>query len=106
MRAQVRDRLAACPRQALAPTAHRPAAVAAALCTNPDGDPCFLLTKRAPKLRAHAGQWALPGGRVDEGETAEDAALRGLQEELGLRLPAEEVLGLLDDYRTRSGFVI
>jgi 8-oxo-dGTP pyrophosphatase MutT (NUDIX family) len=106
MRAEVRDRLSVFPRIAVELGGHRPAAVAIALCTTPDGDPSFLLTKRAPKLRAHAGQWALPGGRVDPGETVEDAARRELHEELGLDVPATEVLGLLDDYQTRSGFVI
>jgi 8-oxo-dGTP pyrophosphatase MutT (NUDIX family) len=106
MRAEVRHRLAAFPRLAATPTGHRPAAVAVALCTNPDGDPCFLLTKRAPKMRVHAGQWALPGGRIDDGETPEDAARRELHEELGLLVDATDVLGLLDDYQTRSGFVI
>jgi len=65
-----------------------------------------LLTRRAPKLRTHAGQWALPGGRVDEGESVVTAARRELAEELGLELPEEAVLGRLDDYPTRSGFVI
>lgn len=65
-----------------------------------------LLTRRAPKLRTHAGQWALPGGRVDEGESVVTAARRELAEELGLELPEEAVLGRLDDYSTRSGFVI
>ena len=106
MRAEIRDRLSAFPRLAVEPTGHRPAAVAVTLCTNPDGDPCFLLTRRAPKLRAHAGQWALPGGRIDDGETPEAGALRELHEELGLYVPAADVLGLLDDYQTRSGFVI
>jgi 8-oxo-dGTP pyrophosphatase MutT (NUDIX family) len=106
MRAEVRHRLSAFPRAALEPTGHRPAAVAVTLCTTPDGDPSFLLTRRAPKLRAHAGQWALPGGRIDDGESPEDAARRELHEELGLHVPASEVLGLLDDYQTRSGFVI
>ncbi len=69
-------------------------------------DPALLLTRRAETLRAHAGQWALPGGRVDEGETPEQAALRELHEELGLALPPEAVLGRLDDYATRSGYVI
>ena len=73
---------------------------------HPTAIPRFLLTRRAPKLRAHAGQWALPGGRIDDGETPEDAARRELHEELGLHVPASEVLGLLDDYQTRSGFVI
>ncbi len=66
-------------------------------------DPALLLTRRADHLR---GQWALPGGRIDEGETPEAAARRELLEELGLALPPEAVLGRLDDYATRSGYVI
>ena len=66
----------------------------------------LLLTRRAAGLRAHAGQWALPGGRIDEGETPERAALRELHEEVALDLPAEAVLGRLDDYATRSGYVV
>jgi 8-oxo-dGTP pyrophosphatase MutT (NUDIX family) len=66
----------------------------------------LLLTQRAAGLRAHRGQWALPGGRCDEGETPVAAALRELHEELGLGLKAEDVLGLLDDYPTRSGYLI
>ncbi len=68
--------------------------------------PALLLTRRAAALRAHAGQWALPGGRIDAGETPEQAALRELREEVTLALPAEAVLGRLDDYATRSGYVI
>ena len=70
------------------------------------GGAAFLLTRRAPKLRAHAGQWALPGGRLDAGETPVQAALRETHEELGLLLGDGAVLGLLDDYVTRSGYVI
>jgi 8-oxo-dGTP pyrophosphatase MutT (NUDIX family) len=66
----------------------------------------FVLTRRAPGLRSHRGQWALPGGRCDEGETPVVAALRELHEELGLALRPEDVLGLLDDYPTRSGYLI
>lgn len=66
----------------------------------------LLLTMRAAGLRAHRGQWALPGGRCDQGETEVEAALRELYEELGLELGAEDVLGLLDDYPTRSGYLI
>ncbi|HEY0826035.1 MAG TPA: CoA pyrophosphatase [Ramlibacter sp.] len=70
------------------------------------GEAALLLTRRALTLRAHAGQWALPGGRIDEDETPEDAALRELEEEVGLRLDRSGVLGTLDDYVSRSGFVI
>jgi mutator protein MutT len=66
----------------------------------------LLLTRRAPALRAHAGQWALPGGRIDDGETPEKAARRELSEEVGLVLGEASVLGRLDDYATRSGYVI
>jgi 8-oxo-dGTP pyrophosphatase MutT (NUDIX family) len=80
---------------------------AVAVCvTVRDGRPCLLLTRRAAGLRAHAGQWALPGGRRDDGETAIDGALRELAEEVGLELGQDSVLGLLDDYITRSGYVI
>lgn len=65
-----------------------------------------VLTRRASHLRNHANQWALPGGRIELGETAEQAALRELQEEVQLVLTPEAILGRLDDYATRSGFVI
>jgi len=71
-----------------------------------NGLPCLLLTRRAAGLRAHAGQWALPGGRRDDGETAVGGALRELGEEVGLALGAGSVLGLIDDYVSRSGYVI
>jgi 8-oxo-dGTP pyrophosphatase MutT (NUDIX family) len=70
------------------------------------GGTALLLTLRAAGLRAHRGQWALPGGRCDEGETPSEAALRELHEELGLELGAGDVLGVLDDYPTRSGYLI
>jgi 8-oxo-dGTP pyrophosphatase MutT (NUDIX family) len=66
----------------------------------------LLLTRRASDLRAHAGQWAMPGGRIDDGETPEDAALRELHEEVDLVLDTRAILGRLDDYATRSGYVI
>ena len=74
--------------------------------TGTAGGPAVLLTRRSAALRAHAGQWALPGGRVDEGERPLDAALRELREELDLQLAEADLLGTLDDYATRSGYVI
>jgi ADP-ribose pyrophosphatase YjhB (NUDIX family) len=70
------------------------------------GGAAFLLCRRAARMNRHAGQWALPGGRLDHEETVDEAALRETAEELGLHLPANAVLGRLDDYPTRSGFVI
>ena len=69
-------------------------------------EPALLLTRRALTLRRHAGQWAMPGGRIDDGETPETAALREMHEEVGLSIDPDHVLGRLDDYATRSGFVI
>jgi 8-oxo-dGTP pyrophosphatase MutT (NUDIX family) len=80
-------------------------AVAITVVELPDG-PAFLLTRRAATLRGHAGQWALPGGRAEPGESAGETARRELAEELGLVLGPDAELGLLDDYPTRSGYVI
>ncbi|HEY3067782.1 MAG TPA: CoA pyrophosphatase [Methylomirabilota bacterium] len=82
------------------------AAVAVVMLPDDAGRACFLLTRRAAGLRAHARQWALPGGRLEPGESPTQGALRELGEELGLALDASAVLGLLDDYPTRSGYVI
>jgi ADP-ribose pyrophosphatase YjhB (NUDIX family) len=118
--AELRQRLAAFDVQALPHEDRRHAAVALVIVEEGLGAevaglarpqrwseaPALLLTKRAAALNRHAGQWALPGGRVDAGETPEGAALRELDEEVGLVLDASAVLGRLDDYATRSGYVI
>ena len=70
------------------------------------GGAAVLLTRRGSRLNAHASQWALPGGRIDDGETPLAGALRELEEEVGLVLGDDHLLGQLDDYPTRSGYVI
>lgn len=119
-RLQVAQRLAGVEPQALQRPGLRRAAVALVLLEAGHGAgvpglprhahwseaPALLLTRRALSLRVHAGQWALPGGRIDDGETPEQAALRELHEETGLVLAPDAVLGRLDDYATRSGYVI
>ena len=70
------------------------------------GGASVILTKRAPKLKAHSGQWAIPGGRIEAGETPIEAALREAHEEVNLELSPDAILGRLDDYPTRSGYLI
>ena len=72
----------------------------------PFGNAALILTRRSKKMKNHPGQWALPGGRMDIGESPEQTALRELSEEVGLTLPADRVVGCLDDFITRSGFII
>ncbi len=106
LRDRIRQNLSGFERRAHPPRELRPAAVVVAVVPDDDGRPCFLITRRASGLRSHGGQWALPGGRLDEGESPEAAALRELSEEVGLELDPRSILGLLDDYPTRSGYVI
>lgn len=102
------------------PGQYRAAAVAVAVADEGEGaglegfarhdtwstEAALILTRRSGKLRNHAGQWALPGGRIDIGETPEEAALRELAEEVNLHLDSSRILGRLDDFVTRSGFAI
>src|SRR6266550_222623 len=80
-------------RRSAAIDGHRPAAVAVVLLPDDAGRACFLLTRRAASLRTHTSQWALPGGRVNPGETAPGAALRELREEVGLGLAVNPLSG-------------
>jgi mutator protein MutT len=70
------------------------------------GGAAIVLTRRGARLRSHTNQWALPGGRLDEGETAQQAAMREIDEEIGVTVTDADLLGRLDDYPTRSGYVI
>ncbi len=67
-------------------------------------EPAILLTVRSATLSSHAGQVCFPGGRMEFGETAEQAALREAAEEVGLdpRLPS--LLGILPEHRTGTGY--
>lgn len=106
LRERVATNLAGFSRVALQDDSLRRAAVAVTVAGDPQGRACFLITRRASKLKSHAGQWALPGGRIDADETPRSAALRELFEEVGLTHHEADVLGLLDDYPTRSGYLI
>lgn len=106
LRSTLADHLASFERKSVPAEERRLAAVALVVQPDGTGGAAILLTRRAMGLRRHGGQWALPGGRLDPGETPERAALRELEEEVGLVLPTNHVLGRLDDFPTRSGFLI
>jgi 8-oxo-dGTP pyrophosphatase MutT (NUDIX family) len=106
LRARIAGHLAGFERRSLPAEGRRLAAVAVVVMPDAEGRAAVVLTVRAAGLRRHGGQWACPGGRLDPGETAEAAALRELEEEVGLALSPEHILGCLDDYATRSGFVM
>jgi 8-oxo-dGTP pyrophosphatase MutT (NUDIX family) len=106
LRAMIAQHLAAHVRHEVTDAGLVHAAVACVLLPTEGGEAGFALTRRTRKLRRHGGQFALPGGRLEPGETAEEAALRELHEELGLLLPLGAVLGRMDDFATRSGFVM
>jgi 8-oxo-dGTP pyrophosphatase MutT (NUDIX family) len=83
----------------------RPAAVLIPVIARPDGA-SVLLTRRADTLARHTGQIAFPGGRLDPGENAVQAALREADEEVALNPASVEVLGLSDAYETGTGFLV
>lgn len=93
-------------RRKIDPEQRRTAAVAVVLVANEATEGSFILTRRASRMRDHAGQWALPGGTIEPGETPAEAACRELEEEVAMVAGPRCVLGVLDDYPTRSGFVI
>jgi 8-oxo-dGTP pyrophosphatase MutT (NUDIX family) len=107
LRERIARNLEAHPRTTITEGEMRHAAVAVVVTPHEvTGEASFWLTRRAATLRRHGGQFALPGGRIDDGETAIQAALREVHEEMGVSLAAGDVLGVLDDFATRSGFRI
>ncbi len=87
-----------------APGAGIAAAVLIAVTDRPE--PGLILTVRRENMRTHAGQIAFPGGRLDPGEDALEAALREAWEEVGLEPSAVQVVGALDAYGTVTGYAI
>lgn len=106
LRARVASNLRGFERAGVDGASLRHAAVAITIAGDEEGNACFLLTRRAATLRRHAAQWALPGGGLDADESPIEGALRELEEEVGLSLGRDAVIGLLDDYPTRSGYLI
>ncbi|MCB0989914.1 MAG: CoA pyrophosphatase [Acidimicrobiales bacterium] len=106
LRTLIGGRIAAHRPRLLPTKGSKPAAVAVIAAADESGTPGVLLTRRSPRLKGHSGQWALPGGRIDAGETPLDTAIRETEEEVGLALTQADLLGRLDDYPTRSGYVI
>ena len=105
LRARIEGHLANFARIALETGERRRAAVAIVLSPTAKG-PAYLLTRRALHMRRGAGNYALPGGNVDPGEDAIDAARRETAEEVGVHLRRDDALGLLDDFVTLGGHVV
>ena len=107
LREQITARLSSFERISNSDSQLRQAAVAITIIDSEQNDTAaFLLTRRPKHLNRHGGQYALPGGKRDPDETAIGTALRELHEEIGINLAKDSVLGILDDYQTRSGFNI
>ena len=105
-RADIEKNLAAFDRIVVTPEDHRLAAVAIILAPA-EGEMTYALTRRAAKMRRNAGNFALPGGAVDpEDQDVIAAAIRESEEELGVHLSRDQVVGLLDDFVTLTGHLV
>lgn len=102
---EIRRRLASPPSKRLPPSDARQAAVLIPLYVDA-GELWTILTRRSEELPTHKGQIAFPGGSLEEGEDAWDAALRESHEEVGIEPKKVLSLGELDEAETPSGFRI
>src|SRR3712207_5313280 len=80
-----------------------PAAVLVPIVAHPE-EPSVLLTLRSARLSSHAGQVSFPGGRIEDSETPEAAAVREAAEEVGLDPRLPELIGRLPEHVTGTGF--
>jgi 8-oxo-dGTP pyrophosphatase MutT (NUDIX family) len=105
-RATLARRLAAFAAESSADQGLKRAAVCVIVTDDGEGELAVVVTQRTATLRTHPSQYALPGGRIDPEESIVDAVLREAREEIGLQLSPSDLLGRLDDYPTRSGYLI
>jgi 8-oxo-dGTP pyrophosphatase MutT (NUDIX family) len=87
------------------PAPFKPAAVLVPVVMHEE-EATILFTERASHLRDHSGQIALPGGKIDAGETPVETALREAEEEIGLDRALVRPVGFLDSYLASSGFIV
>ena len=106
LRVSLQERLLAHDVSTFSATSLRRAAVTLLIVEDSQGEASIILTRRPKTLRQHSGQYALPGGKLEDSENAIQAALRETHEEVGVELDESSVLGVMDDYQTRSGFCI
>jgi 8-oxo-dGTP pyrophosphatase MutT (NUDIX family) len=109
--AAAQARMAPAPRPGWDPAqgapAGRPAAVLVLFYPDDAGRETLVYTERTPEVARHRGQVSFPGGVIDPGETAEQAALREAHEEVGLAPDVARVLGSLTPlWVPATGFTI
>ena len=103
----LRQAIAARPRETFAMDGFRSSAVLVPILVEPAQPDRLIFIVRDPGMRAHAGQVAFPGGARDAGDAdLVDTAIREAREELGIEARRDQVLGMLDDVPTPTGFVI
>ena len=88
------------------PENERPVPAAVLIMITDRAEPGMLLTVRRDHLRAHAGQIAFAGGRMDPGEDSISAALREAREEMGIEPQSVAIAGSLDPYHTVTGYLV